>query len=305
MAETSRTSTCREVGVEVARLKSMVMICYWHFARDDRFNLRQWSGASSDRNGKFIAMLGAVFAPVVNTMIGISGVFGIHSSRLNVRRIFLLWFQVWCYNRIWQMAGRISQWPMQLSPTEMLFPVGTHNNWFVHSYFRVSFILPMLNVWLRSLTKLRYALLVLILCIFQVCDNYFIEKKRWLVYFPGDKTGRSPEFMVVMYVISGYFGLYGFPLPNFVAVVWLVIWGILTYKFYHNDIVVKGRWAIPWVWHSINLAEYEPRQVGLIIYGILELHSYRLLRIGRTLGNVICFFSMKSFVILLVMKIRC
>jgi hypothetical protein len=215
----------RNAGVELVRLKSLWAVCFVHFGWAQSISPEAFRG----RYRNLALFLFSAFLPAVDTMMAISGFFGIKSRGFNARRLSLLWFQVWYFNVIAAGIGLCLGWPNKLKLNEFLLPIATHPNWYVCCYFQAALVFPVANICLRSMEKSQHALLCIGILIYETASYklgylpYFISPYFYLGVFA--ENGHSTRFMVAMYLFSAYFGRYPNPWDTSI-VCWWVLSGI-------------------------------------------------------------------------------
>jgi hypothetical protein len=160
--------------------------------------------------------MGIILTPAtaaVNTLIGISGYFGI-TSRFNARRLIMLYLSIVFYTRFhWFHTSGILGRKLSLEHNAAYyFPFSFREYRFHTRYVAMSLIAPVLSEGARNLGKKAYRNLLFVLLGMTFLTSGGIE----LLNSP---TGCTVPFITILYFICGYFRLHGWNLGKILACV--------------------------------------------------------------------------------------
>lgn len=209
-------STTRNSRVETLRIVAILMICGMHI-------LGAYFETKNPLNREFILFWNTIGNTGVSIFVLISGLYGI---RFRLERLLNFWFLIWIYSLLLLLATAIlgSENITAEALRNALFPVTSRRWWFATSYFLLFCLSPILNVAAERLGKERLgkfmALLLLLLVI--VPTLTFTD--------PTGDNGKGTLYVIFLYLVGRYFGLYGF--PTFLKEhAWLLLFASVTLIF--------------------------------------------------------------------------
>jgi hypothetical protein len=233
----------------------------------------------------------------VNGFFGIGAFCGIRGRLLNIRRAFSLWLEVFFYN----CFGWTVNWlyGRGFVYSEVKFPLASGWNWFPKVYFKFLMIQPGINIFAQSLSKIEYIYLCISILVYRALNFKFWNFWLWPMTWQ-EKYGLCLAYMCSIYIIIGYFGLHGNPLPN--AMTFLAMWfcyyvGVRTCS--GNPLWQLGKSRL---WLQIALLSIRDRTSVLVtIIATLRILCFSVLAIDAKscVGKCILFLAGKSFAILL------
>ncbi|MBQ2834129.1 MAG: acyltransferase [Clostridia bacterium] len=194
----------RNAGLDALRCLSMMMIVMLHvLLHGGALRAADLTSLSFSTALLWILEMGSVCA--VNCFGMLSGYLGV-GRRVRVSSMLKLWLQVAFY-----AAGIYLGWAIvRMNPAKMegwtqgLHPVTSNMYWYYTSYACLCFFVPMLNQLLESAkrTQLRrtLALLLAVIC----AERLFFDSDIF-----GLDEGYSMLWLAVLYLMGGYFRLYG------------------------------------------------------------------------------------------------
>jgi hypothetical protein len=287
------TRPIRFVGQDLLRIKCNVLVLCLHMTQ--RIILKWPKFPPQDALGLVFNLFHVLSPMSVVSLIGISGFCGVRGKSLNVRRVFVLWLQIWFYYLFGCIVHRAHGFKAKI------FGLGLcpQESWYIPVYFRFITIQPGINLFVQSLSKIEY--MCLCLCIFIYKILYFIRWKSFFWKWDTDGyDGETVSHMSMVYMIMGFFGLHGNPLPKILtplATIGCYYVGLLSFSG------LFPRWMrilSPWLRRALT----EPVKYCSpfwIICSMFRVLSFHLIPIdGRSqLGRSICFIAERAFAIFL------
>jgi hypothetical protein len=282
--------TVRDGNMELFRILAMILTCWLHFFTWGKMN----NYPAATRAGFTFRILQAWFSISVNSLISLSGYFGV-TSRFNRRRLICLWLQISFYvNFGIQFAlyrGKLKWdegwWFMSR------FPILRPAYWFLSSYMQMALAAPALNLAANALTKSQYSVIWIGLLLYE------ITACRAPVHIFPIHYGYSPLHFMIIYFLAAYFRLHGNPLPGWLT--WLIIPFAYWAQYYLLNHKVDGLFSP----HLRNFActltgEYANySNLGSILLTFLVMLGFRTFTITGGPGNAVCFVAAHIFAIYL------
>lgn len=201
----------RVIGVDVAKIVAMVLVVAIHV---------NGSGLPYVGDGKpsiyytlTKTFIGAVAMACINIFAIASGYVGIASS-FKLSRIVKLWFQVVFTGLavLIFLDGFTGIRVTMLDYLKACIPIAKGQYWYMTAYFMLCFIMPILNMGIKSMEKKHLAFL-LMLMLGIICGESLVCSGGAL----GVNSGYSFEWLVVLYVAGAYIRLYNPPLASGLA----------------------------------------------------------------------------------------
>lgn len=228
----------RQTNIELLRIISMLMIVFHHFAVHGGFDWKTSYITIPHFWYNFIVMGGHIG---VNIFVLISGYFLITSSGkfLNFKKILRFWGQIFFYSiSIFVIFSLLHVHDYGVKTfIKSVFPITFSSWWFASTYFVLYIIHPFLNIFLNSLNKKNYQILLMMLIII------------WSVIPTFTTSGFQCNplwWFVTLYAIAGYARRYGFN-PAYTTKTYFILWGILSVLTYFSSViftVLGTRWKV-------------------------------------------------------------
>jgi hypothetical protein len=231
----------------------------------------------------------------VNNLIAISGYFGI-TSRFNARRLLMLYLSIVFYTRFgWFHTSGILGKKLRLTRNSAYyFPLSFREYRFHTRYVAMSLIAPVLSEGARNLGKTAYRNLFFVLFGMAVLSSSYIK----LLDSP---TGCTVPFIVILYLICGYFRLHGWGFGKILACVfWLGCYRFhweflfterpqkLVDKYFPNFFVLRN--SVFNDMASVPFGDY--RVLSVIMLTLANIILFReVVSISGPLGNCFCFLG--------------
>jgi hypothetical protein len=233
-------------------------------------------------------------------MVGMSGYFGITSTRINLFRLLTLYaqirFYVWSLFWIGAYFGLVSlnDWRVWYM---IQCPVLSGSHWYASAYLAMIWVTPGLNWMGRSLSRMQYliAIIGLLIAEFDACRG---DREGRRAAFRGPDRGYSAVHLGIVYFMAGYCRLHAGLIPRIVI---LFLYG-LVFKIVYE--ILKNPWLITNWLHNhwlglwgcnflLNTGSLYYDSVPAIILGLLTLCVCAGLELPAMIGN--CFVFLGSF----------
>lgn len=191
----------RNINIEILRTLSMFMIVVLHFLNYGKV-LESVKGGFSFVNF-YAFLIEALCIVAVNVYILISSYF-LYEKKFQMKRIIRVLCEVWIYSILIGIVGMILGWiPFSISNLiHILFPILLQQYWFVNAYIMLLFLIPFFNPFVKTLSKKRHSILLILLLIFNSIIPLFTKSAVSLT------TGNSLTWFVNLYLIASYFKKY-------------------------------------------------------------------------------------------------
>lgn len=208
----------REASFELLRILAMAMIVALHYLSKGGIlvPLSQPEGM----NGPAVTawVLEAMCLPAVNLYLLISGYFGCQ-TKFRLSKVFRLWGVMVFYSVLLTLllgwSGNLyiqdgfigfSQFSIY-NWMNVIFPLVTEEYWFVTAYLLLCLLMPFLNAGIERLSKKELQNILLVLFVI-----FSLTKTILPMDLPTDQKGYDVLWFVFLYLLGGYFRLYGCPL---------------------------------------------------------------------------------------------
>lgn len=199
----------RNANIELLRILSMLMVTMLH-ALDKGRNLVILTGDEFTNVNAWLAwILEAMSIGAVNIFILISGYFLV-KSEFKLHRLWELVAQVMFYSIIGLvfafLLGRAEGTGLTLYDLlHYVFPLHMDVYWFITAYVVLYMMFPIIAKGVQNITKEQYRLTLLLLIVFEC-----VVKSVLPFALEEDTKGYELLWMLTMFLLGGYFRLYGF-----------------------------------------------------------------------------------------------
>ena len=190
-------SRTRNSRVEALRLVAILLIVGMHI-------LSSYFETANAANRQFILFWNTIGNAGVSIFVLISGLYGI---RFRAELLISFWLLIWTYSLLVLLCQVLfSAEPLTGEALRnALFPIASKRWWFVTSYFLLFILSPVLNGAAEKLGQARFAkVLVLLLFVLVVVPTISLTD-------PTGDNGKGTIYLIFLYMIGRYCGLYGFP----------------------------------------------------------------------------------------------
>jgi hypothetical protein len=287
----------RTASFDALRVLCMCLIIWRHF---DISGLRN---VNPDKSSVFWwYFTNILFSISVDCMAGMSGFFGVNSTRFNVFRVLTLYVQVRCYAFCGYLLAdyfevytgtRVYRWSMQWVPVLG----GTY--WYASAYLIMVWVTPGLNYLARLLSRRQYLLVIVGLLVIEV-DNCRAghEGRRYQFYLLN--RGYSASHLGIMYFLGGYCKLHSAIVPRIVIFLCYVVVFRIAYENERNPGAIQG-WMVQLglgLWNcnfDLDLGALEYTSLISISLTILTLYLCAVLNVSGPVGSGFTFLGLLSF----------
>lgn len=189
----------RQVGPEVLRCLSMMMVIIMHFLLEG--GVLDLCETDMSETTAVAWILEAFSAAAVNIYILISGYF-LYESHFKIKRLIRLVIQVWFYSFaigiLCIKLGLVEQGDSELF-LKLLFPITNRHYWFVTEYIKLYLILPCVGIAVHKMTEqtLKRILIMyfILFCLF---------KSLFPFHMADDRKGYDWLWFVFIFFIAAY-----------------------------------------------------------------------------------------------------
>ena len=193
----------RQVNIEILRILSMFLIvlghCWFHGFKshgyEDVFDVSSTLGIFNYISMELLWIISTIG---VNCFVFITGYFMVNKFELRWKGLMNLWIQILFYS-----LGLYVLLNGSVSPGELFtysLPIYSSPYWFITKYFALMLLAPFLSILAHKITQKQYVLLLIIL--FILFGGY--------TYGPIFAGCYTLSWFVFLYMIAGYYRLYGF-----------------------------------------------------------------------------------------------
>ena len=198
----------RIIGVDIAKIVAMILVVAVHV---NGYGL-PYEGNNPPGLGYLLlrSFLDAIFDACINIFAIASGYVGIVSS-FKLSRIIRLWIQV-VFTGLMVLVCIDLFTGIDVHNIDYLkacFPIAKRQYWYMTAYFMLCFVMPLINVGIKALSRNELRNMVLLL-LGVICGEWFICYISAL----GTEGGYSFEWLLVLYVVGAYLRLYN-PLDKY------------------------------------------------------------------------------------------
>ena len=192
----------RIIGVDIAKIVAMLLVVAVHI------NSYGLPYVGNNPPGLFYLLLrsflGAIFMACIDIFAMASGYVGIMSS-FKLSRIIRLWIQV-VFTGLTVLVSLNVFTNVKVQPIHYLnacVPIAKNEYWYMTAYFMLAFVMPVINMGIRSLDEKGLRRVVLLM-LGIICGQCFILNFGGL----GVANGYSFEWLLVLYLVGAYIRLY-------------------------------------------------------------------------------------------------
>ena len=211
----------RNYGIDLLRIISMICIIILHinlFSNNLKLDRRDPRYKSSWR-------LEAMSIWGVNGFGLISGIVGYKNYHFS--NVMYIWVQSSFYSEIFTIyiyyIRKISKKDLILS----LFPILIRRHWYVNAYFFLYLFIPFINFGINNLNRKTYKYLVIfyffIYSFYNIAADCFSGRKNYHFL----NYGYSTLWLLILYIIGGYFGKYVFQENDFLTSKYLIFYSFI------------------------------------------------------------------------------
>ena len=193
----------RKSNIELLRIISMCLIIYHHFS----LNLGIIEGYDISKTMIF-GILGGIGGKIgVVCYVLTTGYFSVEKD-FNVKRVFKLWLQIFCYSVGFMLFFRITgiEKLNNVDTIKTFFPFAYNQYWFMTAYLYLMVLTPFINKLLNVLKQQDYKKMIVVLTIFLVIIPTIFYTSGMI---GSTLTPIGVILFVYLYIIGGYIKLYG------------------------------------------------------------------------------------------------
>ena len=193
----------RQSNIELLRIISMCLIIYHHFS----LNLGIIEGYDISKTMIF-GILGGIGGKIgVVCYVLTTGYFSVEKD-FNVKRVFKLWLQIFCYYVGFMLFFRITGTEKlnNVDTIKTFFPFAYNQYWFMTAYLYLMVLTPFINKLLNVLKQQDYKKMIVVLTIFLVIIPTIFYTSGMI---GSTLTPIGVILFVYLYIIGGYIKLYG------------------------------------------------------------------------------------------------
>lgn len=193
----------RKSNIELLRIISMCLIIYHHFS----LNLGIIEGYDISKTMIF-GILGGIGGKIgVVCYVLTTGYFSVEKD-FNVKRVFKLWLQIFCYSVGFMLFFRITgiEKLNNVDTIKTFFPFAYNQYWFMTAYLYLMVLTPFINKLLNILKQQDYKKMIVVLTIFLVIIPTIFYTNGMI---GSTLTPIGVILFVYLYIIGGYIKLYG------------------------------------------------------------------------------------------------
>lgn len=215
----------RNFGIDLLRIISMIHVLILHLIMYTN-NVKI---LSSSKKYKSVWGLEIFSNWSVNCFGLISGVVGYKKYKFS--NLIYLWFQIFFYSFPISIICNIidnNKFPKK-EMINSLFPIMIIRHWYFNAYFIMYLFIPFINEGIKNLhRKTLRNMVIFFICFFSIYDVIRILKH--LEEFHSLRSGYSPLWLSILYIIGAYFGKYVFNYEKQESITYFIKW-MLIYLF--------------------------------------------------------------------------
>ncbi len=219
----------REIGIEVLRLLSMLLIVCQHFMNHGGF-IKNAGGETV-----FLNLLNVLFSPTVNVFILISGYFSWRSSSFKKGKLLALYLQVAFYSILTAFFVGLFFDGVTVSNIKIFLPIISREYWFFTAYFLLLLLVPYINAMLGAISRgMHLGLAVATLAVGYLASHFDIQSVLSL------NSGYSLIWFVLLYIVGAYLGRYKPKIPKLCALIAYLVTVAAQMAFKYADLSGLG-----------------------------------------------------------------
>ncbi len=217
----------RELGIEIIRIISMLLIVCQHFLNHGGFI------KNPGEHTFFLNLINVLFSPSVNVFVLISGYFSVNSTKLRISKVVTLWTQVLFFSLIMipislSLGASISNEYIYQS----FLPVITKKYWFFSTYIVLMLITPILAKLINAISKREHLLIVGGIFLTAYLSTRFEIQSVFSLNW-----GYGISWFIMLFFVGAYFKKYPVKINKLILLAVYISTVLLqmTFKYYLND----------------------------------------------------------------------
>ena len=211
----------RNYGVDLLRIISMICIIIIHinlYSKNLKLNMK-------DPRYKSAWRLETLGYWGVNGFGLISGIVGYKSYLFS--NLMYIWVQSSFYSEIFTIYMYYLRKTNQKNLILSLFPILIVRHWYVNAYFFLYLFIPFINLGISNLNRKTYKNIVIffffIYSFYMIAADSFLGGKEYHFL----NSGYSSLWLLILYIMGGYFGKYLFQENNHLTFKYLIFYSII------------------------------------------------------------------------------
>lgn len=217
----------RDLGVEILRIISMLLIVCQHFINHGGFL------KNAGENEFFLNLIHVLFAPTVNVFVLIAGYFSVNKRKLKIKRGVELWLQVLFYSlATLPLASLLGADITNEYVFKSFMPIINRHYWFFSTYFVIFLLTPYLSAMLSAITKKQHMSLVIGIFVFSYLSTRFDIGKVFSL-----AGGYGVLWFIMLFCVGAYLRKYPIKVKRiYPAILYLLtVVEHMAFRYYLND----------------------------------------------------------------------
>lgn len=284
-----RNSSERNYGIDLLKIVSMFMVVIIHILGHGGVLEHALDLTLNDTVAWFIKIL---VYPAVNLFALTTGYLCVN-KKFKLKNIINLWFTAFFYS---VFITLIFRWGKIIPIVGAMFPVSNNVWWYFSSYFCFILFIPFLNKYLNSIDEYEYR--KLIYTILFVCCFVGLFSKIYGNDVVGIIDGFSSLWLLILYVIGGYFKLYNFVYKKKSKKIFFLIYILFSLLALLTRIVILKFPILNELIDSTILIKYD--SFTIVISSICLFLYFLKTNVSNNYKKIIPFFSGLSFSVYLI-----
>lgn len=287
-------------NIELLRILAIFFIILHHYSKNnylsdlELYNMNKYIGIVFEALGKI----------GVNIFFLITGYFCIE-KRFSMKKIVKLWLQVFFYSLgIATFVRVVFNVKMATKVySSFIFPISNNMYWFINVYIILYYLVPILNKFIKSITKEQFIktikiLFVLLIVLYSIFYKSSLFKMSELYPYSNIPT------YVLIYFIGAYIRLYGIEkfekMNNKKLLLYTLKWFIIFIAFLISIKLIEYKYNI-----LEDAITYYNRSNSIFVFILAILIFYIFKKINLKENKIINFFASASFGVYLVQSHGC